>query len=259
VGLDVPWQGGCRAELEVVGGEARIVGYASVVDNRSNDPFFVPARPVSGPEDYSIVIDNRANAVLVDQLPEAVAVEFPEDTGRPTIAVEGSGNLGRPDLPLRVVCAAGFDNGVWQARVIGLGERSDISGYLGGMTCFIPDWIDRADNTGSVTVTVTDPEWTETLTLELDAQENCVLLDHLAGPLLTTGTAYRYRALGDGTSVPFFQILVMMRDPDGGMVVHTTRNAEPFGPGLPGGRLLATVLDWGTNENNSGTTVLVPY
>ena len=47
--LDVPWRTACRVELEVTEGTARILGYISVIDNRSGDPVYVPAEPIPTP------------------------------------------------------------------------------------------------------------------------------------------------------------------------------------------------------------------
>ena len=43
-GLGAPRRGNMRASFEVVGGAGRIAAYASVIDNRTGDPIFVPAR-----------------------------------------------------------------------------------------------------------------------------------------------------------------------------------------------------------------------
>jgi hypothetical protein len=43
--LGVPWQTNARVDFELISGSAELLGYASVIDNRTNDPVYVPARP----------------------------------------------------------------------------------------------------------------------------------------------------------------------------------------------------------------------
>jgi hypothetical protein len=257
--FEVPWQGNCRIEIQVLAGEARVIGYASVVDNRTNDPSFVPARPFRGPEDFAIVMDNVSHAVSVDRMPEAVTVTVPQEWWV-TVSVVGEGHLGRPDLPLRVVCV-GVDtwhDSVGVAVVLEPGQVVERFTYYDTVSCFIPDWIRRDDNIGGVTVTLADAQSGETESFELDASANCVVMDQIPGPLMSSSTAYHYRVEMSSAGIPGPWVLVMMRDPAGGLAVQAVDRWGEVGPSLPGDRLLMTILDWGEHDDIRGTTRLIP-
>ena len=127
------------------------------------------------------------------------------------------------------------------------------------MWCVIPDWISTADNTGSVTVSLTGGD--RDASLALDARDNAVAFDGLEGPVvwarpaaeslevLTTGDLGRPELRPTGAR-------------------HVPRGGEPAAAGAGAGRrrhlrpvatdfqVLVAVVDWLNRDDNTGTTRL---
>jgi len=258
--LHVAGQTNCRVSLEVEGEPSwlGIRAYASVVDNRSGDPMFVPAAPSYLDIPLEVELDNRRSAVLVDQLPQAVSLD-PLPAGTLTATVSGGGDLGRPDLPIRVLCLYNDPAGRLRSAALAVGEGvADVAGG-GRLWCVIPDWLSTADNTGEVTVTLTGGDRDASLTL--DGRDNAVAFDSLEGPVvwarptlemfsvLTTGD------LGRPDLAP--QVLAMYREQGSRRLrVRTLVDGDTFGPVATDFQVLVAVLDWVNRDDNTGTTRL---
>ena len=258
--LHAAGQVNCRVDFEVSGGWVYdgIFAYASVVDNRSGDPMYVPAEAVWSDLEVEVELDNRQNAVLVDQLPQAVGL-YPLPAGTLTATVSGSGNLGRPDLPIRVLCLYKDPAGLLRSTVLSVG--SSVADVAGGerLWCVIPDWISTADNTGSVTVSLTGGE--EDASLTLDARANAVAFDRLEGPVVwarPTAETLQVLTTGDlGRPELEPQVLAMYREEGSQRLrVKALVDGDTFGPLATDFQLLVTVLDWLDRDDNTGTTSL---
>jgi hypothetical protein len=258
--LHVAAQADCRVDFEVVGGEGweGIHAYASVVDNRSGDPTYVPAESTSYRLDVPVELDNRRNAVLVDQLPGAVGLD-PLPAGTLTATVTGSGNLGRPDLPIQVLCLYKNPAGELRSAALAVGGTVTDVGGGGRMWCVIPDWISTADNTGSVTVSLTGGDHDASLTL--DARANAVALDSVEGPVVwarPSAETVQVVTTGDlGRPELQPQVLAMYREQGSQRLrVRTLLDGDTFGPVATDFQVLVAVLDWINREDNTGTTRL---
>ncbi len=258
--LHVPGRTDCRVDLEVAGGESweGIQAYGSVVDNASGDPLYVPAVESWRSLEVEVELDNRRNAVLLDRLPEAVGVEL-LPAGTLTATVSGSGDLGRPELPIRVLCLYHDPAGRLRSAVLAVGESvSDVAGG-GRLWCVIPDWLDTADNTGAVAVSLTGGA--EPVTLDLDARANAVAFDRLEGPVVWARPGLESLAvattgdLGRPELAP--QVLAMYREEGSRrLAVRSLVDGEAFGPVATDFQLLVAVVDWLSRDDNTGTTRL---
>jgi len=236
--------------------DGALLAYASVVDNRSGDPTFIPVRRLEPSPRELLVLDHRRDCVLVDQLPEAVGTSA-LPAGRLTATVTGGGNLGRHDLPLRAACLYRSD-GRLRAASLAPGER--LEGVDGGAPfwCFVPDRVDRRDNRGSLRVTLSGGA--DTLHLDLDAVANCVLLDTLPQGRAeeARGGTWALATTGD-LGAPYLppQLLVMYRDEQSGeLTSEVVADGSQFGPVAPSTPLLAVALDWLRSDDNTGASTL---
>jgi len=258
--LHVPGQANCRVDLEVDGGQSYhgVLAYASVVDNRSGDPMYVPAVNTWGELEIDVELDNRQNAVLVDQLPQAVGLN-PLPAGTLTATVSGSGNLGRPDLPIQVLCLYKDPAGLLRSAILPIG--GSVTGVAGGerLWCVIPDWMSIADNTGSVTVSLTGGE--EDASLTLDARTNAVAFDRLEGPVVwarPSAESLQVLTTGDlGRPELEPQVLSMYREEGSQRLrVRALVDGDTLGPVATDFQILVTVVDWLNRDDNTGTTRL---
>jgi len=247
---------GASATVHVEDFREPVMVYASVVDNRSGDPVYVlpelhPADPTE------IVLSNRRNAVLVDELPGVEGTdELPGGTWRATVG--GAGDLGRSDLPIHVVCLYKTPAGTLRSAALGIGQTLDRIGGGFPFRCFIPDWFDASDNHGGVDVTLTNGS--TTLVYHLDAAANCVLLDALPASVRVAGPMpdYAFTASGDlGATYLPPNVLALYRSGESGEL-----RAEALRPGqhlqdLDGeSPLFLVVLDWIDGDDNTGESVL---
>jgi hypothetical protein len=257
--LKVPDQRNCRVDLIVQDiGLPSIYAYGSVIDNRSGDSILSPAMGMRELA-TNIELSNRDNAFLIDELTEAKGVEqLP--AGTTTATVTGTGDLGRPELPIQVLCLYKSPAGELQSAVLPIGGSiSDIGGER--FWCVIPDWISKRDNTGAVTVTLTGGA--EEVRLELDARDNAVLLDRLQASVTSTrppAETYRVEIDGDlGRAELPPQLVVMYRDAGTGELrVAAPGNGELIGPIETDFQILGVVLDWIQRDDNTGRSALVP-
>jgi hypothetical protein len=259
--LNVPWQGNCRVDFEVLSYSMRIFSYGSKVDNRSGDPVYLPAMEhPSDPGPTPIELSNRDNAILIDQLDEAVGIEqLP--AGVLTASLTGSGDLGRPELPIGVLCLYKSPTGELRSAVLGIGDSvSDIGGGE-RFWCVIPDWISSNDNTGTVTVSLTGGD--APAELVLDARANAVLLDEKIEAVIAeipSSETYHIEVGGNlGRPKLGPQVVTMQRDVDDGRLL-----VRSFGDGGvvdrvdPEQQLLVVIADWIQRDDNTGKTTLEP-
>jgi hypothetical protein len=259
--LNVPWQANCRVDFEVQHISQRILAYGSKIDNRSGDSVYLPA--MEHPEDPGptpIELSNRDNSILLDQLDEAVGIEqLPE--GVLTASLSGSGDLGRPELPIGVLCLYKSPAGELRSAVLGIGDSiSDIGGGE-RFWCVIPDWISTNDNAGTVTVSITGGD--TPVELVLDARDNAVLLDERAESVIAgipSSETFHIKVNGNlGRPELGPQVVTMQRNVDDGSLL-----VRAFGDGGvvdrvdPEQQLLVVVVDWIQRDDNTGTTTLEP-
>jgi hypothetical protein len=256
--LGVAPEDSCRVDFEVQGGffQGSVRAYASIVDNRTGDAVYRPAIESAAETTARIELDNRSNAILIDELDAAVGTgQLP--AGELTATVSGGGNLGRDDLPLRILCL--YKSVVGELRSAALGAGETLSGIGGGepFWCVIPDWISAADNTGELTVTLAGGGGD--LVLEADGRDNAVLIDRQIEAVVQerpVAEAYQVTVTGDlGRPELEPQPFLMYRNGDtGALQVATPEHGEVVVPVDAGFRLAAAVLDWISREDNSGTT-----
>ncbi len=265
--LAVEPQKNCRVELEVVAGAARILGYAVLTDLVSSDPIHIPARRIPGPIPEALIVQHHASenhpseVILVDQLAGAAGfAALAEGTFTATLA--GSGDLGRADLATHAVCLYVDPEGLLHSAALEFGDT--INGIGGGFPfwCFIPDWITCDDNTGWAEIVLTGGG--ETLTLDLDPADDCVLLDRLPESELVLRPAGSYLVessghYGGSNIVMKPQVLVMHKHAVTGELVVTTVVDGALIPDVADwAPLLVVGLDWITTEHNAGFTWLRP-
>jgi hypothetical protein len=257
--LNVPGQSNCRVDVEVIDSWRGVYAYGSVVDNQSGDPIYVPAANIwGGLNPTSIELSNLDNAFLLDQLPEAVGInQLPAGTLSATVT--GSGNLGRPELPTRVLCMYKSPAGELRSSAVPIGGGITEIGGEQRFWCVIPDWISRQDNTGTVTVTVTGGD--QPVTLTLDARENSALLDQLTPSVVDSMPAaetYHVEVTGDlGRPELSPQVVVMHRDSVTGQLrVRTAVDGEVIDRVDPEQQMLVVIADWINRDDNTGTTTL---
>lgn len=240
----------------------RFFAYATVIDNRSGDAIYVPGRAVTQtPMPGEVTLDHRTNAVLVDQLPVAIALNLP--SGSYQVDISGSGDLGRADLPIHVVCL-NKDRLGWLSAFAVRNGRSEF--FDGGPTrCFIPDWANKDDNHGAVQVrirsTYADGDaYDQTFTL--DARANCVLVDRLPEAVSTDrpAAAYTVRINGDlGTDKLRPNTLLLYKSFYGNeLAASIVWEGSTTPPILTSSPLVAVVLDWLSKDDNTGSTRLIP-
>jgi len=249
------------AIITTVESGARVYAYASVVDNRSGDPVYVPAAIEGGggvTPGGEVVLSHLDNAVLVDQLPGAAGTSA-LPSGELTATVSGSGNLGRSDLPVYVVCLYKDSSGNLHAASLGIGDS--ISGIGGGypFRCFIPDWVNASDNTGSVDVRLTG---SSTRTFHLDARSDAVLIDELpeAVGVSQPESSYTVTSTGDlGRSqlVPY-TLAIYKRASDATLNVRTLKAGDTLADIRSSSKLHLVVLDWVDKGDNTGETRFTP-
>jgi hypothetical protein len=260
--LNVPWQSNCRVDLLVDHSWRSVWGYGSVVDNQTGDPVYIPAMKLY--ETYlsaaTIELSNRSNAFLLDELDEAVGVDqLP--AGVLTATVGGSGDLGRPELPIQVLCMYKSPAGELRSAAVPIG--GSISEIGGGerFWCVIPDWISNRDNSGEVTVTISGGA--EPVVLTLDARDSSILLDQQLESVVSVQPAtetYQVVTNGDlGRPELSPQVVVMHRDAENGRLrVRTPVDGELIDRIETDFQLLVVVMDWINRDDNTGTTSLVP-
>ena len=244
------------AEVWTPTADGALLAYASVVDNRSGDPTFIPVRRLEPSPRELLVLDHRRECLLVDRLPEAVGTaELPP--GRFAATVTGGGDLGRPDLPLRMACLYRSD-GQLRAASLAPGER--LEGVDGGAPfwCFVPDRVDRRDNRGALRVTLAGGG--DTFHLDLDAVANCVLLDTLPQARVeeARGGTWTLATTGD-LGAPYLppQLLMMYRHAlSGELTSEVVADGSRVGPVAPSTPLLAVALDWMRSDDNTGTSTM---
>jgi hypothetical protein len=238
--------------------------YASVIDNRSNDPVFIPAikLPVAParPDPRSLVLDNRTNAIVVDALEGAQgSTQLPD--GRLQATVSGAGNLGRADQRLRVACLYTNSHGELRGRSIGLGESvSDIRGG-GPFWCIVPDWSSCLDNHGEAVVDLSG-DGVE-LSFRLDAADSCVALDERSEAISMPRSAQRFSitATGDlGAAERTPQVLILYQTYYGRDMLssHVVAAGEAISLSSSSITARAVLLDLEDREDNSGMTELTP-
>jgi PKD repeat protein len=238
--------------------------YASVIDNRSNDPVLIPATrlPVAPaqPDPRSLVLDNRTNAIAVDALEGAQgSAQLP--AGRLQATVSGNGNLGRADQQLRVVCLYTNSHGELRGRSIGLGESvSDVNGGA-PFWCIVPDWSGCQDNTGEAVVDLSGDG--VALSFRLDAADSCIALDELPEVISMPKSAQRFSvtATGDlGGAKRLPQVLFLSQTYYGRDMLRSRVVAAGEWISLGGSvyTAKAVVLDLNDRSDNSGVTELTP-
>ncbi len=256
--LNVAWRSNCRVHFRVTDGMHGVFAYASKIDKRSGDPVLVPATATIYGLAPTIEVSNRDNAFLIDELPEAVGLAA-LPAGTLTATLSGSGNLGRPDLPIQVLCLYKSPVGELRSTVLAIGESlSDIGGGE-RFWCVIPDWISAQDNTGEVTVTLTGGA--DDLELTLDAAANAVLLDDLEESVVAVqppAEAYQVEVTGDlGRPELAPQVVVMYRDGSTGQLrVRALVDGDVFDDIATDFQILVVIVDWLNRDDNTGTTRL---
>jgi hypothetical protein len=260
--LNVPWRSNCRVDLLVQHPWKAVWGYGSVIDNLTGDPVYIPAMELY--DTYlsasAIELSNRSNAFLLDELDEAVGVDqLP--AGVLTATVGGSGDLGRPELQIQVLCMYKSPAGELRSAAVPIG--GSISEIGGGerFWCVIPDWISNRDNSGEVTVTISGGA--EPVELILDARDSSILLDQQLESVVSVQPAaetYQVVTTGDlGRPELSPQVVVMHRDAkDGRLRMRTPVNGELIDRVETDFQLLVVVMDWINRADNTGTTSLVP-
>jgi hypothetical protein len=260
--LNVPPQGNCRVDFE---SQARygwhwVLAYASIIDNRTGDPIYVPATALPDEATVRLELDNRSNAILIDQLGGAVGTDqLP--AGELTATVTGSGDLGRSDLPLRAVCLYKDPAGALLSAVLSAGDT--LEGIAGGerFWCVVPDWISAADNTGQLAIDLTGGD--SDLQLVLDARDNSVLLDRQTAAVVVqrpAKEAYTVELTGDlGRPELAPQPVVLYRDDAAGVLqLKAPIHGDTITPIDSSFQLVAAVFDWIDRDDNTGSTVLEP-
>jgi hypothetical protein len=259
--LNVPWQANCRVDFEVQSYSLRIFSYGSKIDNRSGDPVYLPA--MEHPSDTGptpIELSNRDNAILIDQLSEAVGIEQLPD-GVLTASLSGSGDLGRPELPIGVLCLYKSPAGELRSTVLGIGDSISEIGGGERFWCVIPDWISSNDNAGTVTVSISGGD--APAELVLDTRANAVLLDEKIESVIAdipSSETFHIEVDGNlGRPKLGPQVVTMQRDVDDGRLL-----VRSFGDGGvvdridPEQQLLVVIADWIQRDDNTGTTTLEP-
>jgi hypothetical protein len=258
--LNVPWQRNCRVDIEVDHSWQGVHAYASVIDNQSGDAIYIPGTKIPGLEPAAIEISNRSNAILIDKLEEAVGIDrLP--AGELTAMAITDGNLGRPELPIQVLCLYKSPAGELRSAILANGDS--ISGISGDerFWCVIPDWISKHDNVGGAEISISGGG--EPITLSLDAHDSSVLLDRQPASVVSvmpSAETYQVEITGNlGRPELTPQVVVMYRDAESRLLrVHTPGNGEIIDRVDTGFQLLVTVVDWIRSDDNTGTTTLTP-
>jgi len=259
--LGVPPQGDCRVELEVVGGRAAILGYASIIDNLSGDAVFVPAAHVPRRDLGSVSLSNRDNCVLVDQLPGAQGVDrLPPGLFRAELTGEAFVGPGWFD-DLIPVCLYRDVYGNLQARTIA--RYYPLEGISGDAPfwCLVPDWRTRDDNSGQVQVVLSNGVDGD-IVLTLDARLDAVLIDRLPEAITidTTHSRYHLTTTGDlGRPGLEPHALVVYGAMWQGSLASVAAGHGSWVEGVSVTQpLVAVVLDWIRSDDNTGQSVLTP-
>jgi hypothetical protein len=245
----------CRVDVSVPGLGYRVFAYASVIDNRTGDPVYIPGSWAAPPSPV-LQLDNQNNAILIDQLPEAVGVES-LPSGIFTATVSGSGDLGQSGQELQVLCMfKSFEVGL---RSVVLPVGGSVTDVAGGqpLWCVIPDLESTADNTGIVTVSVTGGGGQ--VTLDLDGRENAVAIDQILEAVsYDRPPKESYRAVvsgdfGDPSLAP--QGLFMHRRAvSGELEIRAFSDGQVFEDIGHEDRLVVAMVDWLSRNDNTGVT-----
>jgi hypothetical protein len=248
------------ATVEVTTTGGTVWAYGSVIDAATGDPTTVPVqRDEVTAASAPLIVDHKANAIVLDKRPEVVgSAALPAGTF--TLAVSGTGNLGRTDLPTSVTCLYKYATGEMRAAALRYGES--VSGVAGGnpLRCVIPDWLNKDDNTASARVTLTGAG--QTLNYDLDGKTNCIVLDAQPEAVVRATPLARYALastgnLGTDKLIPW--VLVLYKDAStGNLTARALKGGQQVDGVRSDGKLVALVLEWINKDDNSGATTLSP-
>lgn len=245
----------CRVDVSVPVWAYRIYAYASVIDNRTGDPVYIPGS-WAAPPSPALQLDNRDNAILIDQLPEAVGVAA-LPSGTFTASVRGSGHLGQAGQELQVLCMFNSLDGGLRSAVLAVG--GSVTGIAGGqpLWCVIPDLESTADNSGAVTVALNGGGGQ--VMLELDGRANAVAIDHILEAVTydrPPKESYRAAVSGNfGEPALAPQGLFMHhRVSSGELEIQTFTDGQVFQGIGHEDRLVVAMVDWMSSTDNTGVS-----
>ncbi len=245
----------CRVDVSCPGMGFRIFAYASVIDNRTGDPVYIPGSWAAPPYP-ALQLDNRNNAILIDQLPEAEGVAA-LPSGTFTATVSGSGHLGQAGHDLQVLCMFKNPEGELRSAVLPVG--GSVTDIAGGqpLWCVIPDLESTADNSGAVTVSVNGGGGQ--VMLELDGRANAVAIDHILEAVTydrPPKESYRAVVSGDfgGPALAPQGLFMHHRAASGELEIRTFTDGQVIEDIDHEGRLVVAMVDWMSSDDNTGVT-----
>lgn len=234
--------------------------YASVVDNRTGDGIFVPAQQFGQPQPArQLTLDNRANAVLVDRLPQTVGFDLLPEGVLSASAEYSAGPPGSSGSVPPVACLYKSSTGVLRGAVLGHEEVPNVGGGY-PFRCVMVDF-GCTDVAGTARVTLRGS--VSPLVLDLEAPRSCVAIGALPEAVYTTfpdakagQPRWRMEAtgnLGSGALEP--NLLVLSAEYDSPVRPSVLRHGSELAE--VEGFIAAVVLDWMTRDDNTGVSQLI--
>jgi hypothetical protein len=265
--LQAPAQADCRVETEVTEGQARALGYLSVIDNHSGDPIHVPSVPVQGGRG-EVVVAHGSRMLRLDQRTEVIALDVTSpNVGE--IQVTGDADLGASGGSARGVLLYADSSGNLYPKVLVPGEMGPLNHYAKKVWAFIPDCFRKDDNTGSLHVSLLafqDSVPVVAQTFDINARTNCILVDQLAEAVHTTAVHPSYAMVpvtGTGSTELPPNLLLVGRTPRDGLVTFQIRDAEQaqwadscLGGFQPGTKLDLMALGIGASQATGSSTLV---
>lgn len=236
------------------------MAHASVIDNRTGDGIHILAQQSGHPPGArQFTFDNRANAVLVDRLPQAVGFDTLPAGVFSASAGYFDGPPGTSGMVPPVVCMYKNPAGLLRAAVLRNTVVSDVGGGY-PFRCFLADFR-CADCAGTARVTLHGGG--SPLVLELEASRSCVAVGALPEAVYTTfpdakmgQPSWRMEATGNlGSAALEPNLLVLSAQYESSVVPSVLREGSELAE--VDGFIAAVVLDWRSRDDNTGVTQLI--